>query len=180
MEVAMNDILLVCYSRTGNTRLVADELARLTGWPLGLIHDTRPRAGASGDWRCMLDAWLRNRPDYRYEGPALERFEHIVLLTPVWMKGLAAPLRTFLGDHDLSRQRISVVCTQGGRGGFNAVEEIARLTRQVPSPVQILLQSEVLGGLSPQRLEDFVVQVLASSTYQRDRQRPAWLSPVAS
>ena len=176
----MNDILLVCYSRTGNTRLVADELARLTGWPLGLIHDAKPRAGASGDWRCMLDAWLRSRPDYRYEGPPLEDYEHIVLLTPVWMKGLAAPLRTFLDDHDLSHKRVSVICTQGGRGGFNAVEEIAALTRQVPSPVQILLQSEVLGGLSPQRLEDFVVQVLASSTYQRDRQRPSGLSPVAS
>lgn len=180
MGVAMHDILLVCYSRTGNTRLVADELARFTGWPLALIHDAKPRAGARGDWRCMLDAWLRSRPDYRYEGPPPENFEHIVLLTPVWMKRLAAPLRAFLGDHDLSRQRVSVVCTQGGRGGFNAVEEIATLTRQVPSPVQILLQREVLSGLSPQRLEDFVVQVLASSTYQRDRQRPSWLSPVAS
>ena len=180
MGVAMHDILLVCYSRTGNTRLVADELARFTGWPLALIHDAKPRTGARGDWRCMLDAWLRSRPDYRYEGPPPENFEHIVLLTPVWMKRLAAPLRAFLGDHDLSRQRVSVVCTQGGRGGFNAVEEIATLTRQVPSPVQILLQREVLSGLSPQRLEDFVVQVLASSTYQRDRQRPSWLSPVAS
>ncbi|WP_252272931.1 flavodoxin family protein [Pseudomonas subflava] len=176
----MHDILLVCYSRTGNTRLVADQLARLTGWPLALIEDVKPRAGASGDWRCMLDAWLRSCPDYRYEGPPLERFDHVVLLTPVWMKGLAAPLRAFLSDHDLSHKRISVVCTQGGRGGFNAVEEIATLTRQVPSPVQILLQSEVLGGLSPHRLEDFVVQVLASSTYQRDRQRPSWLSPVAT
>ena len=176
----MSNILLVCYSRTGNTRLVADELTQLTGWPLALIRDSKPRAGASGDWRCMLDAWLRSRPDYLYEGPTLERFDHIVLLTPVWMKGLAAPLRSFLADHDLSSKRISVICTQGGRGGFNAVEEIATLTRQVPSPVQILLQSEVLSGLSPQRLEDFVVQVLASTTYQRDRQRPSWLSPVVS
>ncbi|MGL4316251.1 MAG: flavodoxin family protein [Pseudomonas sp.] len=176
----MNNILLVCYSRTGNTRLVAGELARLTNWPLALIDDAEPRAGLSGDLRCMFDAFFKTCPLYRYQGPDLERFEHIVLLTPVWMKGLAAPLRAFLSEHDLTRKRISVICTQGGRGGFNAVEEIAELTRQIPSPVQILLQSEVLGGLSPQRLEDFVVQVLASTTYQRDRQRPAWLSPVAS
>ncbi|MBC9251448.1 hypothetical protein A9179_14345 [Pseudomonas alcaligenes] len=176
----MNDILLVCYSRTGNTRLVADELAQLTGWPLALISDTQPRAGWQGDLRCMFDAFFKTRPQYRYQGPALETFRHVVLLTPVWMKGLSAPLRAFLSQHDLSHTRVSVICTQGGRGGFSAVEEIAALTRQIPSPVQVLLQSEVLGGLSPQRLEDFVVQVLASSTYQRDRQRPAWLSPVAS
>lgn len=176
----MNDILLVCYSRTGNTQLVAEELAQLTGWPLAQISDCTPRAGMSGDLRCMYDAFFKTRPQYRYQGPDLEHFEHVVLLTPVWMKGLSAPLRAFLGEHDLQRKRISVICTQGGRGGFNAVEEIATLTRQIPSPVQILLQSEVLGGLSPQRLEDFVVQVLASTTYQRDRQRPAWLSPVAS
>ena len=71
----MSNILLVCYSRTGNTRLVADELTQLTGWPLALIRDSKPRAGASGDWRCMLDAWLRSRPDYLYEGPTLERFD---------------------------------------------------------------------------------------------------------
>lgn len=176
----MNKILLVCYSRTGNTQLVAEELAQLTGWPLARISDSAPRAGLSGDLRCMFDAFFKTYPPYHYQGPDLDRFEHVVLLTPVWMKGLAAPLRAFLGEHDLSHQRISVICTQGGRGGFNAVEEIATLTRQIPSPVQILLQSEVLGGLSPQRLEDFVVQVLASTTYQRDRQRPAWLSPVAS
>ena len=51
MEVVMSNILLVCYSRTGNTRLVADELTQLTGWPLALIRDSKPRAGASGDWR---------------------------------------------------------------------------------------------------------------------------------
>lgn len=176
----MNDILLVCYSRTGNTQLVAEELAQLTGWPLAQINDSVPRAGMSGDLRCMLDAFFKTRPQYRYAGPDVESFKHIVLLTPVWMKGLAAPLRAFLNDHDLTHKRISVICTQGGRGGFNAVEEIATLTRQVPSPVQILLQNEVLSGLSPQRLEDFVVQVLASTTYQRDRQRPVWISPVAS
>lgn len=176
----MNDILLVCYSRTGNTRLVAEELARLTGWPLALINDSQPRAGMAGDLRCMVDAFFKTCPPFHYQGPDLDGFDHVVLLTPVWMKGLAAPLRAFLGEYDLSDKRVSVICTQGGRGGFNAVEEIATLTRQIPSPVQILLQSEVLGGLSPQRLEDFVVQVLASSTYQRDRQRPTWLSPVAS
>src|SRR5690606_41897132 len=91
MEVAMHNILLVCYSRTGNTRLVADELVQITGCRLGLIHDLRPRTGISGDWRCMFDGWLRTRPAYRYEGPKPEDFEHIVLLTPVWMRGLAAP-----------------------------------------------------------------------------------------
>ncbi|MBB2496532.1 flavodoxin family protein [Aquipseudomonas ullengensis] len=176
----MNDILLVCYSRTGNTHLVADELARLTGWPLALISDSEPRAGLTGDLRCMYDAFFKTCPTFHYQGPDLDRFEHVVLLTPVWMKGLAAPLRAFLSEYDLGDKRVSVICTQGGRGGFNAVEEIATLTGQIPSPVQILLQREVLSGLSPQSLEDFVVQVLASSTYQRDRQRSTWLSPVAS
>lgn len=175
-----HDVLLVYYSRTGTTRAVAEQLASLAGWQTGEVVDQPARAGASGDWRCILDNVLRRRADYVYQGPPLTDFSHIVLMAPVWVSRLAAPMRTFLVDHAPFPRRVSAVCTMASHGGFRAVEEISELTGQIPSPVLVLRQQDVLDGLPAHLLEDFAAQVVGSANYLQHRQRPAWLSPEAA
>lgn len=173
----MSRTLIVYYSRTGTARLVAELMAAQSGWQLTEVTDARPRAGFLGDVRCVIETVFGKRAPYRYEGPDLGSFEQIVVLAPIWMGHLAAPMRDFLKDQTLLPGHLSVVCVMAARGAFRAVEEIAQITSMIPSPVLALCQRDVLTGLSHEEVAGFVEQVRVAGQWGQVRRRPAWLSP---
>ncbi len=173
----MEAVLIVYDSRTGTARQVAQRLAAQSGWALAEVGDLRPRAGFSGDARCVLENVLRMRASYRYEGPALDGFEQVIVIAPVWAGRLASPMRTFLADRLLFPVRLSAVCVMAARGAFNAIEEIAGLTSTLPAPVLALLQRDVASGLSQDEISGFIHQVRATASRDASRRRAAWLSP---
>lgn len=62
-------------------------------WPVGAVLELRPRAGAWGTLRCVLDSLLRRRPSVRYLGPPIEEFDSVILVAPIWLGRLAGPMR---------------------------------------------------------------------------------------
>lgn len=122
----MDAILVVFYSRTGTCRAAAELLCAQLGWPRGEIVETRPRAGASGIVRCILDTFLRRHPPITYDGPEPARYDAVVLVSPVWAGGLAGPMRSFVARHGSSLKKFGVLSVMGHVGGSNAAAEIER------------------------------------------------------
>ncbi|GAB7540581.1 flavodoxin family protein [Cupriavidus sp. 8B] len=173
----MEKILIVYYSRTGTSRQAAEELAAHTGWPIAEVGDQVSRAGLLGDARCVLDVLLQRHVGYRYAGPSLDECQQIVIVAPIWVGHLAAPMRSFLRDSLPLTCKTSVICVMARQGGFNAAEEVARLASEAPSPVIALRQSDVNSGAALQALRAFAEQVEAANARTGTAQRPAWLSP---
>ena len=146
----MDSILVVNYSYSGVSRRAAQLLASHHGWPLGTIEDRRPRIGASGTWRCVLDSLLDRRPRIRYSGPVPEEFRTVVLVSPIWVYRLAGPMRSFLHEHRL--RRVAVVVTMGSAGASNAFAEVRRLTGKNPIETLALTAREVDTGSGTTRL----------------------------
>lgn len=148
----MAKTLVVVYSYTGTSRLAADLLCAQRGWPLGVITDASPRRGSL---RCIIDSLLRVRPDIRYEGPDPADFHTVVLVSPIWMQRLAGPMRSFVGIHAHRLPRVAVVSLMASKGAPNAVDEISRLTRNVPVLACAFTAKEVNDGSLEARLEGF-------------------------
>ncbi|CAB3901498.1 hypothetical protein LMG26858_04260 [Achromobacter anxifer] len=140
----MERIGILFYSRTGTARTAAERLASLSGWPAYEIRDAVPRFGLSGDWRCVADSLLKRSPDVRYDGPTLDNFDHVILIAPVWLRSLAAPMRAFLKMQGRLIKAYSVICVMSGFGGFRAVDDIATLVGSKPRSILLLKQYDVL------------------------------------
>ncbi|MGO4813491.1 hypothetical protein AB4156_28550 [Cupriavidus sp. 2MCAB6] len=173
----MEDILIVYYSRTGTARQAAEALAAYSGWPLAEVSDQTSRAGLLGDARCVFDIVLHRRVGYRYAGPALDKCRRLVIVAPVWVGHLAAPMRSFLRDHLPLTCETSVICVMARQGAFTAAAEVSRLAAAPSSPVLALRQSEVASGAALPDLRAFADQVEAANGRAGSAQRPAWLSP---
>ncbi|MBG9390223.1 flavodoxin family protein [Caenimonas aquaedulcis] len=128
----MEHALVVCYSHTGVSLRLADLLCSHTGWPMGVVTDERPRSGASGTLRCIADSLLRRQPAIRYEGPDPSNFRTVVLVSPVWMRGLSGPMRTFVAQYARRLHRVAVIVTMNTGGWENVVAEIAARTGPAP------------------------------------------------
>lgn len=174
----MNDLLVVYYSRTGTARQVAQQLGRIAQAHVGEIIDSKPRTGFRGDLRCVLDALLRREPKFRYAGPAPTRYRSVILVAPVWLRHLAAPMRAFLARGPQLPRHVGVVSVMAREGAYRAVQEVADAIRRNPAAVLAIRQQEVLNGTAAPSMERFLEE-LSSAGRATQPLRPAELSPRA-
>ncbi|MEN4919034.1 hypothetical protein ABE485_10195 [Achromobacter spanius] len=153
---------IVFYSRTGTGRTVAQRLASISGWPVHEVRDAAPRIGLIGDLRCVVDCLFKRNPDFRFDGPSLDQFDHLVLIAPVWMRSLAAPMRSFLLAQGRLIKAYSVICVMSGYGGFRAVDDVAAIAGAKPRSILLLKQYDVLAEECDASLCRFRDQTLAA------------------
>jgi len=173
----MSQNLIVYYSRTGTARQVAEAIAGHTGWILAEVSDRQPRAGLWGDLRCVWDMLLYRMPAHEYAGPDPVVCEHVLVIAPVWLGRLAAPMRSFLRDHAPVRGALSAICVMAARGGFRAEEDIARLTGKTPEPAVVLRQQDVLSGQAGNAIAEFASAMTSRHSGTEPMLRPVWISP---
>jgi hypothetical protein len=136
-------VLAVSYSYTGRCRKLRQALAARLGWAEGEITDRSPGRAA---WRCILDSLLRRRPRIRYTGPALDNFDAVVLIAPIWARKLASPMRTFASNRWSQIPTVALVTVMGGDSAPDALAEVTRLLGQAPVVFATFTQSEVDDG----------------------------------
>lgn len=175
----MAKILVVYYSYTGSSRTVAELLCSQQGWQLAAIEETRPRRGAWGSWRCLLDSFFRRCPEIREDGLSPIGFDAVVLVSPIWALRLAGPMRTFVARWRNLLPRVCVVSIMGGRGAANAVAEIGRITGRTPVLSTAFTLREVDDGSLAARLQAFGT-ALRKSVDSSEVVRPVTLSPQAA
>ncbi|TDF67217.1 hypothetical protein [Cupriavidus sp. L7L] len=118
----MYNFAVAFYSRTGTTRDVVQRMADRLDCPLIDIADVVSRAGFWGDIRCVFDNLFWRRVPYRASGPDVADCNTLVVMAPVWIGHLAAPMRAFLEDHRAFQGNLAVMAA---RGGYLSAEDIA-------------------------------------------------------
>jgi hypothetical protein len=149
---AMSKVLVVVYSWTGTSHRLAEAMSMSRQWAMAEIRDAKPGRTAG---RCVIDSLLRRRPAIRYEGPDPLGFDAVVLISPIWVGRLAAPMRSFIADRAKSLPPAVVVSVMGGRGAPGALAEVSRLLRRAPTLDTAFTQREVEDGSSGARVEAF-------------------------
>jgi hypothetical protein len=143
-------VLAVSYSYTGRCRKLRQALAARLGWAEGEITDRYPGRAA---WRCILDSLLRRKPRIRYTGPALDSFDAVVLIAPIWAQKLASPMRTFVSNPRPQAPMVALVSVMGGGGAPDALTEVTRLLGQAPAVFASFTQREVDDGSFAEHIE---------------------------
>jgi flavodoxin len=122
----MSKALIVYYSRTGKTRIVAQKLSELTGADLGEIQERKSRTGAMGFLSAGKDTVFKSRVALT-ETPDPTPYDVVILGMPVWAFQPPAAMREYLRGTPLSDKTICAFCTSdgsGGKGTFKALEKI--------------------------------------------------------
>lgn len=127
-------ILIACYSMTGHTRRLADEILATFGADAELeqIAEPRPRRGLPGVLRALFDAVLRREVRISPLDRDPARYALLVLGGPVWAGRLAPPVRTYARRHAAAAPRVAFFCTQGGGGADAAFDDLGQLCGRAP------------------------------------------------
>jgi flavodoxin len=124
--------LIVYYSRSGNTRKIADLIQQEVG---GTLHQIEPETPYPRSYDATVDQAKREiqagyKPALKSDLGSVEAYDTVFVGSPNWWNTIAPPVATFLSQHDLSGRRIVPFCTHGGGGLGRVGTDIARLCPQ--------------------------------------------------
>lgn len=120
----MNDnILCVCYSRTGKTRRVMEEISAALDCELCEVHDHVRRKGAFGALRCGLDAMRKRTHSINRltTKRPLSDYELVILGTPVWAGRCSSVMRALLKRRGYEMKNVAYVITHRSEEPYRAV-----------------------------------------------------------
>ncbi|KQT53094.1 MULTISPECIES: flavodoxin [unclassified Aureimonas] len=120
-------VLIAYFTRTGNTRLIATQIARARNAELFQIVPADPYPE---DYEAQVAQATEERrrgyePPLQALAPALSSYDTVFLGFPIW--GTTAPsiIRSFLSNHDLSGKTLVPFITHGGYGLGSSLDVVA-------------------------------------------------------
>ena len=122
-------ILIVYYSRTGNTREVANQLHQLVGGNLVAIETVTPYPSDYRETTTQAKRELESgyRPPIQTKIPDITSYDLVFVGSPNWWGTIAMPVMTFLSENDLSGKTIAPFMTHGGSALGQSRADIEKL-----------------------------------------------------
>ncbi len=118
--------VIVYYSYSGNTRRIANKLKDRLGCDIFEITPLKPY---TNDYNKLVEeakGYALDNAMPLINEVNLDKYDEIVLLTPVWWYTYASPINTFLNSYDFSDKVFYAIATNAGWLGhtFEDIEKI--------------------------------------------------------
>ena len=151
--------LVAYYSRSGNTRRVAEAIATALGADLEPIVDRADRGGILGYLRAGRDAYRRRTT--RIDPPRLDPtgYDLVVVGTPVWASSVTPAVRTWLAEYRGRVPNVALFLTHGGSGRERVFAQMTELCGHFPLAALGLRVDELRSGVWESRVRDFAAEI---------------------
>ena len=120
---------IVDYSMSGNTKYVADKIAERIEADIIRIDPVKayPDKGAKKFIWGGKSAVMGEKPALLPYELNVEKYDRIILGTPVWASNFAPPIRTFIKENpNIHGKKLAVFTCYSGGGADKAIEKMKR------------------------------------------------------
>jgi flavodoxin len=151
-------VLVVYYSRTGHTQLVAEKLAKKFGADLERLIDRHKRTGLFGFSSAGKDAIIGRTTVIDLLKHSPRDYDIILIGGPTWAGHVTPAIRTFIRQNDLSGKEIGLFGTCCFNGVEQALEEATDLiskSKNKKFPTMPLWESELKKEVLTKKIDTF-------------------------
>lgn len=153
--------LVVYFSRTGNTKKVAEKIAKELGSDIEEIKEGRDRKGFLGYMRSGKEASMKSRPKIDEPVKKVKEYDVVIIGTPVWSWSVSSPVRSYIHKVRDDFKGVAFFCTMGGSGGKNAFKAMEDAASMVPKATLELMQKEVMADAFDKKVKDFAEKLVS-------------------
>ena len=111
-------ILIAYYSKTGNTKRAAEEIAKMTG---GTLHRIVPQKTYPDSYFATVavakwESLKGEKPALADKVEGIGSYDKILVGFPIWWFGCPQLIKTFMESYDFDSKKVYPFCTHGGSG----------------------------------------------------------------
>lgn len=127
-DIGKQKVLVVYYSLSGNTKLLAEKIHEVAGGDIYEIEleNPYPKSLSEADKRSKEERSSGKLPELKKDNLDLSAYDLVLFGGPVWSDTLATPLESFIQTKELSKLRIAPFYTYANSRG-NYEEHFQRL-----------------------------------------------------
>ena len=119
-------ILIAYYSKTGNTKRAAEEIAKMTG---GTLHRIVPQKTYPDSYFATIavakwESLKGEKPALADKVEGIGGYDKILVGFPIWWFGCPQLIKTFMENYDFDGKKVYPFCTHGGSGPKNSTRDI--------------------------------------------------------
>ena len=119
-------ILIAYYSKTGNTKRAAEEIAKMTG---GTLHRIVPQKTYPDSYFATVavakwESLKGEKPALADKVEGIGGYDKILVGFPIWWFGCPQLIKTFMENYDFDGKKVYPFCTHGGSGPKNSTRDI--------------------------------------------------------
>ena len=128
IEDLQSKILIVYYTRSGNTEKFATRIKNIVGGDLFRIEEVNKYPASYQDVLKVSKIEIDNQEKPPIKGLVenIEQYQIVFVGTPNWYGTMAPPVATFLSMHDLSEKTVIPFATHGGGGEQRCLTDIRK------------------------------------------------------
>lgn len=139
-----SDVLVACFSRSGNTRVVAGLIQRALKAD---FFEIAPAVAYPEDYLQTVDMARQERDDGRPREVTgtvadLQRYRTVYLGFPIWGETAPPVIKGFLAAHDLSGKTLVPLITHGGYGLGSSLDVLRKLAPRARLQDGFVMQGE--------------------------------------
>ncbi len=148
-------ILVVYYSRTGNTKKIGQEIAKKLNADVDEIIDLKDRSGIRGWLGGGRDAFFKKPTNVKFEKSSVN-YDLVIIGTPIWTGTATPAIKAYLSESSFNK--VAFFCTFGGnhKDTFEIMEKICGSS---PLATIALRDKEVNDEESREKVDDFVQKI---------------------
>lgn len=116
--------LIIYYSNEGNTKIVAETLARQLGCYLCQVKDLKKRGGFTSKLTSTIDAFRETKTEIYPPKLDLTEFDTIYFGTPTWANNPTPAITTMIDRCDLIGKDVILFTTVTNSSGESTIEKM--------------------------------------------------------
>jgi len=154
--------LVLYYSRTGNTRFIAEEIALNIKADIEEIREKKSRKGILGWLGAGKDAFKELPADIDKLKHDPKKYDRIFIGQPVWAGKMNPAIRALIQKYDFSKKKVVLFCSMGG-------DHDDKCLRQTKEKLGSVLAAKAFTNpkRSPELTKENVKELLASISSSR-------------
>jgi len=107
--------IILYYSRSGKTRIVANALVDQLSFEIEEIKSKTVRDGYLGVFTCVLDQLLDRDDQIEQPKKDIKGYNPVIIASPIWLGNVSSPARTFIKQEWMKGKEVYVFLTYNGR-----------------------------------------------------------------
>ena len=145
-------VLVAYFSRSGNTRAVADHIKSLTGGDMFEIQVAKPYPE---EYHACTEVAKKEkednaRPALKNKVENIASYDVIFVGYPNWWGTTPMPILTFLESHDLNGKIVIPFCTHGGGGEQSCFRDFVKNTSKATNKKGFITSGGAASSARPQ------------------------------